>query len=100
MGDTAGITSKHYGATLMPSSAYSYATYKIISINSTWLIFCDDEFIGGFAQQSLAEELVQAMVEARCAEHKASQVLIEDDLACEKHLCRCFEEAPAGTLLS
>jgi hypothetical protein len=40
------------------------------------------------------------MVEARCAEHRASQVLIEDDLACEKHLCRCFQEAPPETPLS
>jgi hypothetical protein len=97
---TAGIPSKQYGSTLMSSSPYSYATYKIISINGTWLIFCDDEFIGGVAQRSLAEELVQQMVEARCVEHKASQVLIENDFECEKHLCRCFKEAPPGTLLS
>jgi hypothetical protein len=84
----------------MLSSPYSHATYKIISINGTWLIFCDEEFIGGFARRSMAEELVQAMVEARCAEHKASQVLIEYDLECETHLCRCFKEAPSGTPLS
>ena len=83
----------------MPALPHSYATYKVIGINGAWLIFCDEEFVGGFAQRSSAEELVQAMVEARCAEHKASQVLIEDDLGCEKHLCRCFEEAPPGSRL-
>jgi hypothetical protein len=40
------------------------------------------------------------MVETRCAEHRASQVLVEDERVCEKHLCRCFKEAPSGTLLS
>jgi hypothetical protein len=79
---------------------HSHATYKVIGINGSWLIFCEDEFVGGFARRSLAEELVQQMVEARCAEHKASQVLIEDDLGCEKRLCRCFNEAPPGTSLS
>ena len=82
------------------SLPHSHVTYKIIGIKGSWLIFCDDEFVGGFAQRFGAEELVQAMVEVRCAEHKASQVLIEDDLGCEKYLCRCFKEAPPGTLLS
>jgi hypothetical protein len=82
------------------SLPHSHVTYKIIGIKGSWLIFCDDEFVGGFAQRSWAEEFVQTMVEARCAEHKASQVLIEDDLGCEKHLCRCFKGAPPGTLLA
>jgi len=80
---------------VIPSLPPSHATYKIVGINGSWLIFLDDEFIGGFAQRSLAEGLV----EARCAEEKASQVLIEDERGCEKRLCRCFKEAPAGTLL-
>jgi hypothetical protein len=84
----------------MPSVPHSHTTYRVVGIKGFWLIFRDDEFVGGFARRSLVEELVQAMVEARCAEHKASQVLIEDDLGCEKHLCRCFKEAPPGTLLS
>jgi hypothetical protein len=84
----------------MPSLPHSYSTYKIVDIKGISLIFCDDEFVGGFARRSLAEELVQAMVEARCAEHKVSQVLIEDDLGCEMHLCRGFKEAPPGTPLS
>lgn len=78
----------------------SHVTYKIINIRGSWLIFCDDEFIGGFDQRALAEGLVREMVEARCAEQEASQVLIEGELGCEKFLCRCFKEAPPGTLLS
>ena len=84
----------------MPSLPYSHATYKVIGINGIWLIFSEDEFVGGFAQRSMSEELVQQIVEARCAEHKASQVLIEDDRGCEQRLCRCFKEAPPGTPLS
>ena len=84
----------------MPSLPRSRATYKIVGINGSWLIFLDDEFVGGFAERSVAEELVGKLVEARCAEQKASQVLIEDERGCEKLLCRCFTEAPAGTLLS
>jgi hypothetical protein len=99
-GDITVIGSKQRGSTLMPSLPQSYTTYKIIGIEGVSLIFCDDEFVGGLARRSMAEELVRAMVEARCAEHKASQVLIEDDLGCEKHLCRCFKEAPPGTPLS
>jgi hypothetical protein len=78
----------------------SHVTYKLIGLRGSWLIFCDDEFIGGFDQRALAEGLVREMVEARCAEQEASQVLIEDDLGCEKYLCRCFKEAPPGTPLS
>jgi hypothetical protein len=85
---------------LKPSLSQSYATYNIVGSNGGWLIFCDGEFIGSFAQRSLAEALVGEMVEARCAEQKASQVLIEDDLGCEKFLCRCFKGAPPGTHLS
>ena len=83
-----------------PSLPHSYATYKLVGSNLGWLIFCDDEFVGGFARRSSAESLVWQMVETRCAEHKASQVLLEDELGCEKHLCCCFKEAPPGTLLS
>jgi hypothetical protein len=85
---------------LRSSLPQSYATYKIIGSNLGWLIFCDDEFVGGFAQRLSAELLVWQMVETRCTEHKASQVLLEDEFGCEKHLCRCFKEAPPGTLLS
>jgi hypothetical protein len=85
---------------LRSSLPQSHATYKIVGSNPGWLIYCDDEFVGGFAQRVPAELLVWEMVEARCAEHKASQVLIENEFDCEKHLCRCFKEAPPGTLLS
>ncbi|GEO18018.1 hypothetical protein MAE02_57140 [Microvirga aerophila] len=78
----------------------SHATYRIVGSNLGWLIYCNDEFVGGFAQQSSAEFLVWEMVETRCAEQKASEVLIEDEFGCEKHLCPCFKEAPPGTLLS
>jgi hypothetical protein len=85
---------------LRSSLPQSHATYKIVGSHLGWLIFCDDEFVAGFAQRLSAELLVWEMVETRCAEHKASQVLVEDELVCEKHLCRCFKEAPSGTLLS
>jgi hypothetical protein len=85
---------------LRSSLPQSHATYKIVGSNLGWLIYCDDEFVGGFARRLPAELLVWEMVETRCAEHKASQVLIENELVCEKHLCRCFKEAPSGTLLS
>ena len=91
---------------LSPSLSRSHATYKIVGSHLGWLIYCDDEFVGGFAhvggfaQRSSAELLVWQMVETRCAEHKTSQVLLEDEFGCEKHLCRCFKEAPSGTLLS
>lgn len=85
---------------LRPSLPQSHATYKIVGSNGVWLIYCNDEFVGGFAERSSAELFVWEMVEARCAEQKASQVLLEDDFGCEKYLCRCFKEAPAGTLLS
>jgi hypothetical protein len=85
---------------LSPSLSRSHATYKIVGSHLGWLIYCDDEFVGGLAQRSSAESLVWEMVETRCAGHKASQVLVEDERVCEKHLCRCFKEAPPGTLLS
>jgi peptide methionine sulfoxide reductase MsrB len=85
---------------LRPSLSQSHATYKLVGSHLGWLIYRDDEFVGGFAQRASAESLVWEMVETRCAEHKASQVLVEDELVCEKHLCHCFKEAPPGTLLS
>ena len=85
---------------LRPTLPHSYATYTIVSHDGGWLIYCDDKLVGCFAQRSLAEAFVWEMVETRCAEHEASQVLIEDELGCEKFLCRCFKEAPPGTLLS
>ncbi|WP_262272426.1 DUF6894 family protein [Microvirga yunnanensis] len=83
-----------------PSLPHSHVTYKLVGSHLGWPIYREDEFVGGFARRSLAEALVWRMVEARCAEHKASQVLIEDEFGCEKHLCRCFQEAPPGTRLS
>jgi hypothetical protein len=83
-----------------PSLSCSHATYTIVGRNGGWLIYYDDKFVGCFAQRSLAEALVWEMVEARCTEQEASQVLIEDEVGCEKHLCRCFKGAPPGTLLS
>jgi hypothetical protein len=85
---------------LRPSLPRSHATFTIIGGNDNWTIYCDNKFVGGFTQRALAEALVWEMVEARCAEQKASQVLIEGELGCEKFLCRCFKEAPPGTLLS
>lgn len=85
---------------LRPSLPYSPATYKIAASNGIWLIYCDDELVGGLAELSLAELFVWELVETRCAQQMASQVLFEDELVCEKHLCRCFKEAPSGTLLS
>ena len=85
---------------LRPSLPHFHATYKLVGSQLGWLIYCDDEFFGGFAERFAAETLVWQMVEARCAEHKASQVLIEDEFGCEKHLCRCFREAPPRTPLS
>ena len=70
-----------FSENLRPSLPQSHATYKIVGSTLGWLIYCDDEFVGGFAQRSSAELFVWEMVEARCAEHKASQVLIEDELA-------------------
>jgi hypothetical protein len=84
----------------MLSSSSSYATYKVIDNNGVWLIFCDDEFVGGFVERLQALNFVQMLVEAGCVEHKASQVLVESSLGCEKQLCRCFKEAPPGTMLS
>ncbi|MBD2747252.1 hypothetical protein IC232_11160 [Microvirga sp. BT688] len=84
----------------MLSLSSSYATYKLIDNNGAWLIFCNDEFVGGFAERYSAVNFVEMLVEARCVEHKASQVLIDTNLGCEKHLCRCFKEAPPGTPLS
>jgi hypothetical protein len=84
----------------MPSSPHSHTTYKIIGTNGTWLTFRDDEFIGGFASRPLAELLVWELVEASCAEQRASEVLIEDEAGCEKYLCRCFQGPPPGTPLS
>lgn len=81
-----------------PSLPRPHATYKLVGSQLGWVIYCDDEFVGGFPRRSAAEALVWGMVEARCAEHKASQVLIEDDFGCEKHLCRCFKDASPGTL--
>jgi hypothetical protein len=89
-----------FSGDLRPSLPHSHATYKIAGSNLGWLIYCDDEFVGGFARRLPAELLVWEMVETRCAEHKASQVLVEDEFGCEKHLCRCFKEAPPGTLLT
>ncbi|WP_201836199.1 DUF6894 family protein [Microvirga zambiensis] len=85
---------------LAPSWPQTHATYKIVGGHLGWLIYHDDEFVGGFAKRSSAETLVWEMVETRCAERKASQVLIEDEFGCEKHLCRCFKEVPSGTPLS
>ena len=85
---------------LRPSLPSSHTTYKIVGSKLGWLIYCEGEFVGGFAQRTSAELLVWEMIESRCAEQKASQVLIQDEFGCEKHLCRCFKEAPLGTLLS
>jgi hypothetical protein len=85
---------------LRPSLPHSYATYKLVGSQFGWLIYCDNELVGGFAERSSAEALVWQMVETRCAEHQASQVLIENEFGCERHLCRCFREAPSGTPLS
>jgi hypothetical protein len=84
---------------MLPSSS-SYTTYKVIDTNGAWLIFCDNEFVGGFAERLQAVNFVQMLVEEGCVEHKASQVLVESYSGCEKQLCRCFKEAPPGTLLS
>ena len=78
----------------------SHTTYKIVGSNGAWLIYCDEKFVGGFAERPSAESFVLEMVEARCAEQKASQVLVESEFGCETYLCRCFKEAPPGTLLS
>ena len=85
---------------LRPPLPHRLATYTIVGRDGGWLIYCDDKFVGCFGQQSLAEALVWDMVEARCTKQEASQVLVEDELGCEKFLCRCFKEAPLGTLLS
>jgi hypothetical protein len=85
---------------LRSSLPQSHATYKLVGSHLGWLIYRDDEFVAGFAQRLSAELLVWEMVETRCAAHKASQVLIEGEFGCEKHLCRCFKDAPPGTLLS
>jgi len=85
---------------LRPSLPDSHATYKLVGSQLGWLIYCDEEFVGGSPRRTSAESLVWEMVEARCAEHKSSKVLIEDEFGCEKHLCRCFEEASPGTTLS
>ena len=89
-----------FSENLRPSLPQSHATYKIVGSTLGWLIYCDDEFVCGFAQRSSAELFVLERVETRCAEHKASQVLIEDEAGCENYRCRCFKEAPPGTLLS
>ncbi|QRM35637.1 hypothetical protein [Microvirga sp. VF16] len=89
-----------FSENLRPMLPHSHATCKIVGSHLGWLIYCDDEFVGGFAQRSSAELLVWQMVETRCAEHKASQILMEDEVSCEKRLCRCFKEAPPATLLS
>jgi hypothetical protein len=86
--------------TLRRSLPQFHLTYKVVGNNGLWQIFCGDEFVVAFAHRSAAEAMVWAMVEARCAEQKASQVLIEDELGWAKHLCRCFQAAPSGTLLS
>lgn len=85
---------------LRPSLPRPHATYKLVGSQLGWLIYCDEEFVGGFPRRSSAESLVWEMVEARCAEHKASHILIEDEFGCEKHLCRCFKEASPETPLS
>jgi hypothetical protein len=89
-----------FSENLRPSLPHSPATYRIVASNGLWLIYCDDELVGGFVEQPLAELFVWELVETRCARQMASQVLIEDELVCEKHLYRCFKEAPPGTLLS
>lgn len=89
-----------FSENLRPVLPQSHATYKITGSKFGWLIYCDDEFVGGFAQRSSAELFVWDMVEIRCTSQKASQVLLEDEFGCVKHLCRCFKEAPPGTLLS
>jgi hypothetical protein len=43
---------------LRSSLSQSHATYKIVGSHLGWLIYCDDEFVGGFAQRSSAESLV------------------------------------------
>ncbi|QRM31359.1 hypothetical protein [Microvirga sp. VF16] len=85
---------------LRPLVRQSPTTYKLVGSDLGWLIYCDNEFVGGVPRRSSAELLVWEMVETRCAEHRASQVLIEDEFICEKHLCRCFEKASPATLLS
>jgi hypothetical protein len=97
---SASRTNLLFSQIVRPPLPQSHATYKIVGSQGGWLIFCNDEFVVGFRRRLLAELLVWEMVETRCAEHKASQVLLEDEFGCEKYLCRCFKEAPPGTLLS
>jgi len=88
-----------FSENLRPPLPRTHAAYKIVGNTLGWLIYCDDEFVCGFAQRSSADLFVLERVETRCAEHKASQVLIEDEVGCESYHCRCFKEAPPGTLL-
>src|SRR5829696_7274693 len=48
---------------LSPPLPHPCATYTIVGRDGGWLIYCDDKFVGCFAQQSLAEALVWEMVE-------------------------------------
>ena len=73
-----------FSENLRPSLPQSHATYKIVGSTLGWLIYCDDEFVCGFAQRSRLSCSCWERVETRCAEHKASQVLIEDEARCEK----------------
>ena len=89
-----------FSENLRPPLPRTHAAYKIVGNTLGWLIHCDNELVGGFAERSSAEALVWQVVETRCAKHQASQVLIENEFGCEKHLCRCFREAPSRTPLS
>jgi hypothetical protein len=75
-------------------------TYKIFGTLGLWAIFRNDQHIATFEAQSLAERLVWEMIEESCKEGRASQVLVQKELVCEKLLCRCFEGPAPGTPLN
>lgn len=85
---------------LVQHSRHPHATYRIVLSGGFWMVLCDDSFVAAFAARLLAELLPLRMVEVQCAEGRASQILIGDELGCEKRLCRCFEGPPPGTHLS
>ncbi|MPR13852.1 hypothetical protein FS317_46555 [Microvirga sp. M8] len=59
---------------LRSSLLQSHATYKLVGSHLGWLIYRDDEFVGGLAQRLSAELLVWEMVETRCAVARRANV--------------------------